>query len=432
MLISKFSIKERAVLVSERSLEHKIELLRACFEADDPTPRGAGKLASKLDGTEISLEVALPSIISKLLFASDFERSSDVNNNLRAVLNLLGCLLSDLDEFVRTTPRSAAMLDLFCPFKVELPELREEMSGHRAVILSDCPNFPGSVFEEVLLKIQNIYINVLGLTSWLRNELGNYLKYKLREESYFPTNSPFDEYGVNELRSSLRNLMRLLHWLKYGKTGRHPLQMGKECHLPCLVAYFVIRYHLSMLPVKLPKLSVRHLVDLYTFPQGTVFLEEEIEIDDNLVYCREALNTKRRIIAKNVVKTILAAESSLSAGLGVLPCCGPIQPVLGEACAISNNGFLPCQACGLIPTSIAHQPVSCSFCVCCGFGFGGFDRHDKMVEYLGTPSDRAEELVPQGNSSESENNLRNEFPSGTSNLELLMALEENEQNDSAE
>ena len=105
LLTGSSKIKEQLILVSERSLETNLAMLRACFSQADLALRRDKLAFLELDGSGISLENALPSALSKLSLISDFERSSDVTDNLRAVLNLLGCLHSDLGEFARTTLR---------------------------------------------------------------------------------------------------------------------------------------------------------------------------------------------------------------------------------------------------------------------------------------------------------------------------------------
>ena len=240
---------------SERILISKLEMLRAGFVGRPGLPpQGAGQLLTLPDGT--ALPVKEPNRLI-LLFEASFARSEVSNDNIRAVLNLLMYMFAELERSARIKPDLAHQSRLMCPFA--LPELRQKQDGHRARI-SFCPNDRNQHIGEIMLKLQNIYQVVLGISATIVEELQTYLKYNIRENSYFSlaAGTVFDEYPVDALRELFYHLWKTNTWLKFGNHADHPKRMGYECHLPCLLATLILKYLSSRINIQ-PRVELAEL-----------------------------------------------------------------------------------------------------------------------------------------------------------------------------
>ena len=168
-------------------------------------------------------------------------RSEAKADHLMPMLNLLSWLHSELGNFVRMTPSSAAKSRLLCPFKVDLPVLREKIAGHRANLIISCPNFK---LVRVLTNYQNIHIYVLGIAIIIATELQKYLRQSVRENncSFSDIGSPFDAFQKADLQEMAFSLYQLRNWLTSRNMPGHPMRMSSECHFPCLIITCITRY----------------------------------------------------------------------------------------------------------------------------------------------------------------------------------------------
>jgi hypothetical protein len=161
-----------------------------------------------------------------LLLEASFSRSKAVHDKLKYYLDLLLNLSDELGDFSRMKPEYATEASIVCPFR--MPVIRKDIQGQRGLVRIIGPEF--SKRTNLLMEsLQILHLSVLGIASFVFDQLQTYLRYHIREDSLYlsdKTGSPFDGYGINELRMVLRPLWNLLKWLRMTARGYLPTKVG--------------------------------------------------------------------------------------------------------------------------------------------------------------------------------------------------------------